>query len=152
MMHAYRLVRLIETHSEGLAQALLQKIQSCPKLADYRKVPAEELTRRVAEVYCHLGEWLLGRTESDIEKRYLEIGALRAKEGVPVSQLMWTIALVKANLWDYLKKESVIEKPAEVFGELEILELLDQFFDRAIFYAAVGHERALQERAARGAS
>jgi hypothetical protein len=49
---------------------------------------------------------------------------------------------VKENLWDYLKIESVIERPAEIFGELEMLELLDQFFDRAIFYAAVGHEQA----------
>jgi hypothetical protein len=29
----------------------------------------------------------------------------------------------------------------EVFGELEMLQLLDQFFDRAIFYAAVGYEK-----------
>jgi len=142
MMLAYRFVRLIETHSEGLAKALRKKIESCPKLADYDNVPAEELTERVQEVYKHLGEWLLGKTESDIELRYAEIGKKRAYQGVPSSQVTWTICLVKENLWEYLKQESVLEKPAEIFGELEMLELLDQFFSRAIFYAAVGHERA----------
>jgi hypothetical protein len=142
MMMAYRFVRLIETHSEVLAKALRKKIEACPKLADYRNVPADELTERVYEVYKHLGEWLLGKTETDIEKRYLEIGRKRAQQGVPSSQVTWTICLVKENLWDYLKIESVIERPAEIFGELEMLELLDQFFDRAIFYAAVGHEQA----------
>jgi hypothetical protein len=142
MMLAYRLVRLIETHSEGLAKALRKKIENCPKLADYHKVPPEELTERVYEVYRHLGEWLLGKTEMDIEARYVEIGRKRALQGVPSSQVTWTICLVKENLWDYLKLESVIERPAEIFGELEMLELLDQFFDRAIYYAAIGHERA----------
>jgi hypothetical protein len=147
MMMAYKFVRLIETHSEGLAKALRRKIENCPKLSDYHKVPADELTQRVYEVYRHLGEWLLGKTESDIEGRYTQIGRKRALQGVPSSQVTWTICLVKENLWDYLKQESVIERPAEIFGELEVLELLDQFFDRAIYYAAVGHERACAELA-----
>lgn len=142
MMMAYRFVRLIETHSEGLAKALRKKIESCPKLADYNNVPPDEVTKTVYEVYRHLGEWLLGKTETDIESRYTEIGRKRAYQGVPSSQVAWTICLVKENLWDYLKQESVIERPAEIFGELELMELLDQFFDRAIYYAALGHERA----------
>jgi hypothetical protein len=28
-----------------------------------------------------------------------------------------------------------------VFGELEMLQLLEQFFDRAIYYAALGYEQ-----------
>ncbi|WP_148210018.1 hypothetical protein [Candidatus Korobacter versatilis] len=144
---AYRFVRLIETHSEGLAKALRKKIENCPKLVDYHNVPAEELTERVYEVYRHLGEWLLGKTEADIEQRYSAIGKKRAQQGVPSCQVTWTICLVKENLWDYLKQESVIERPAEIFGELEVLELLDQFFDRAIYYAAVGHEQARVEMA-----
>jgi hypothetical protein len=40
-------------------------------------------------------------------------------------------------------EESLPERPAEAFGELEMLQLLDQFFDRAIYYASVGYERAL---------
>ena len=147
MILAYRFVRLIETHSEGLAKALRNKIENCPKLADYRNVPADELTERVYEVYRHLGEWLMGKTEHDIETRYMQIGRKRAQQGVPSSQVTWTICLVKENLWDYLKQESVLERPAEIFGELEMLELLDQFFDRAIFYAAVGHENARVEMA-----
>ena len=89
-----------------------------------------------------LGEWLLGKTEADVERRYLEIGAQRAAQGVPVSQVVWMICLVRENLWDYLQKHAELERPAEIFGELELLEMLDQFFHRAIYYAALGHERA----------
>jgi len=47
---------------------------------------------------------------------------------------------VKENLWEFLKNEKVEDRPVEVFGELEMLQLLDRFFDRAVYYAAVGYE------------
>ncbi len=142
MMLAYRLVRLIETHSDALAAGLLAKVQGSEFTRDYCKVPPEELKQRVYEIYRHLGEWLMGKTEFDIKERYREIGARRAEQNVPLSQLVWVIVLTKENLWEYLKREAGMERPAEVFGELEMLQLLDQFFDRAIFYASVGYEKA----------
>jgi len=143
MMLLYRLVRLIENHSQGLAASLLLRVHECEHAEAYHNVPAEELEERVYEIYRHLGEWLLGKTEFDIEQRYLEIGARRAQQNVPFSQVAMVIMLTKDNLWEYLKKESVLERPTEVFGELEMLQMLEQFFDRAIFYAALGHERAM---------
>ncbi len=143
MMLAYRLVKLIEVHSEGLAAALREKIEKCDRCTSYKNVPPEELTHVVYEMYRNLGEWLLGKTEADIEHRYTAIGAKRAQQDVPLSQVIWVIAVVKENLWEYLRKENVMERPAEVFGELEMLQLLEQFFDRAQYYAAVGYERAI---------
>ena len=142
MMLAYRLVRLIETHSDGLAAGLLKKVQESEFTRDFRKVPAEDLQHRVYEIYRHLGDWLLGKNEFDIKERYVEIGARRAAQRVPLSQLIWVIVLTKENLWEYLKHEAGMERPAEVFGELEMLQLLDQFFDRALFYASMGYEQA----------
>ncbi len=142
MMLAYRLVRLIETHSDGLAAGLLKKVQDSEFTRDYRKVPPEDLQARVYEIYRHLGDWLLGKSDFDIKERYLQIGERRAQQQVPLSQLVWVIVLTKENLWEYLKNEAGMECPTEVFGELEMLQLLDQFFDRAIFYAAMGYEQA----------
>ena len=142
MMLLYRLVRLIESHSQGLATNLLEKVQNSEQTRDYRNVPPEELKERVYEIYRHLGDWLIGKTEFDIENRYLEIGERRAQQHVPLSQVAMVIILTKENLWEFLKKESVIDRPVEVFGELEMLQMLEQFFDHAIFYAAVGYERA----------
>lgn len=142
MMLAYRLLRLVETHSEALAAGLLEKTQQSPLLPGYRDVPPGELEQRVYEIYRHLAEWLLGKTELDVEKRYLEIGGKRAHQHVPLSQLIWAIILTKKNLWDFMQREAVLDRPAEISGELEVEQLLDQFFDRAIYYAAVGYERA----------
>lgn len=141
-MLAYRLLRLVENHSEALAAGLLEKTRNSPLLPGYRHVPPGELEQRVYEIYRHLADWLLGKSELDVEQRYLEIGAKRARQDVPLSELIWAIILTKKNLWDFLKQEAVLDRPAEISGELEVEELLDQFFDRAIYYAAVGYERS----------
>jgi hypothetical protein len=140
MMMLYRLVHLIESHSQALAACLLDRVQSSEATPDYKNVPAEELKERVFEVYRHLGDWLLTKDELDLERRYLRIGARRAEQAVPFSQVAWVIVLVKDNLWEFLKKESTMDRPVEAYGELEMLQLLDHFFDRAIYYAAVGYE------------
>jgi len=145
MMLAYRLVRLIETHSEPLAEGLLAKLQACDKCRNFQKVPSHEFRQRVYEIYHNLGEWLLSKKEEDVARRYTEIGHRRFRQGVPLSELIWAIVLTREFLLDYLKRDAVVEKPAEVFGEVEMLGMLETFFDRAIYYAALGYERAHQD-------
>jgi hypothetical protein len=141
MILTYKLVELIETHSDQLANSLVEKVKSSPYLPEYRNVPPVDLKERVKGIYSHLGEWLEKRREEDVAARYTEIGGRRAEQGVPLSQLNWTIVLTKENLWEYLKRSSVAADLKELTGELEMLQLLDQFFDRALYFAAVGYEQ-----------
>jgi hypothetical protein len=143
-MMVYRLVRMIETHSQALAAGLLDQVQNSKLTPNFQQnVPPDDLKERVYEIYRHLGEWLMGKDELQLEQRYLQIGARRAGQQVPMSEVIWVIVLTKDNLWEFIKKESVLEQPVEVFGELEMLQLLEQFFDRAIYYASVGYEQAV---------
>jgi hypothetical protein len=153
MMLLYRLVRMIETRSQELAACLLDRVQNSRFTQTYhRNVPPDELKERVYEIYRHLGEWLIGKDKLHLEQRYLQIGARRASQQVPVSEVIWVIVLTKGNLWDFIRTEAVLESPAEILGEMEMLQLLEQFFDRAIYYAAIGYERALAEQPLRDAS
>ena len=145
MMTLYRLVRLIETHSNELASCLVKRVRSSEATIAYDQVPDEDLKDRVYEIYHHLGDWLITRDQFDLEERYEKIGARRANQDVPFSQLLWAIVLTKDNLWEFLKLHSEMERPVEVFGELEMLQLLDLFFDRAIYFAAIGYEKARAE-------
>jgi hypothetical protein len=142
MILAYRMVRLIETHSQDLVRALQQKINESSRCSAYRNVSPEELAGAVGDIYLHLGEWLLGRTEADIQNRYQAIGARRAVQRVPLSQVIWCIALVKENLWEYLRRVDQ-EQITEIFGEIQILQLLEQFFDRAMYFSVIGYEQAV---------
>lgn len=153
MLIAYHLVRLIERHADELATSLSQQVEKSPRTTEFcRRVPAQDLKLRVYEIYRDLGELLLKRTEGDIERRYREIGIRRAAQGVPFSQLAYAIILTKENLWSFLLKNAGVDRTIEVYGELELLQQLDYFFDRAITYAAAGYESAQRTRLASAAS
>jgi hypothetical protein len=142
MMHAYRLVRLIEAHSDALANSLLERVEHSSSTRNYRKVPPEELRQRVHEVYAHLGEWLLRKEDTDLERRYREIGARRYRQQVPLAELIWAIVLTKETLWQFVSWETVPDRPADVFGEIELVNLVGQFFDSAIYFATAGYDEA----------
>ena len=140
-MIALRLVRLIEDHSEELAQGLLEKFQRSPRTQDFSKVPVQELRERVHEILHHLSEWLLQKKDSDIEKRYREIGVRRAAQHVSLSDYCWAIVLTKEHIWEFLQRQGFLQSPLEIYGEMELLRLLDQFFDRAMYYVTEGYEQ-----------
>ena len=147
-MIALRLVHLIETHSEELAEGLTHKLLASERTTDLRKVPASELHHRCHEVYRNLSAWLLSKTDHDIEMVYKALGARRAQQGISIAALSWGILLTKEHLWSFLEREGVHGGLHNVFGELELLRQLDQFFDRAVYYAAEGYEQATTARAA----
>ena len=141
-MFAHRLVRLIEAHAETLAEGLLRKLKESEACGDLlAQVPDAELQRRSFEIYRNVTEWLLTKTESEIEERYIGVGARRAHQDVPFSQLLYAIQMTKEYLWEFLRQEGLLE-PTELIGEIELLYSLERFFDRAVYFAAVGYEGA----------
>jgi len=144
-MIAVRLVRLIEKHSDELTDQLLHKFQTSPRTSDLRKVPLLELRNRSNEILCNLSDWLLSKSDADVERRYREIGALRASQNVSLAHVCWGIVLTKEHIWNFLQREGFLRGPLEIFGEMELLRLLDQFFDRAMCYCAEGYEKAKLE-------
>ena len=147
-MIALRLVRLIESHSEELAESLLHKLERSTRAADLKKVPAREIQERTREVYRNLSDWILTKTDDDIEKVYQALGRRRAEQGVSMSALCWAILMIEENLWEFLEMEGMREKPLEILGSLELLRLLGQFFDQAVYFAALGHESYWREKQA----
>jgi hypothetical protein len=143
---AHRLMRLIETHADALAETLDARIANSERCTDYNRLTSGELKTLVVGIYGQLGQWLLTKTEEDIERRYTMIGIRRAEQCVPVSQLLWCIVLVKENLWEYLRKNEELEDTAQIFGELELTQMVEQFFDRAMYFAVRGHEQVREAR------
>jgi hypothetical protein len=147
-MIALRLVHLIENHSDELAAGLLKKFRSSSHTRDLQKVPAGELRDRSYEIYRNLSDWLLHTKEEELERCYVKVGARRASQGVALADLCWAIVLTKEHLWSFLQEQGYLNSPVEIFGELELLRLLDQFFDKALCYATVGYEQARMAKVA----
>ena len=139
-MIALRLVRLIETHANDLADTLVRKIRTSPHTQALHTIAEQDLRDRCLEIYGHLSDWLLNKSLSDVEGRFTKVGELRARQGVAFAEVVWGILLTKEHLWAFLDRQGSIG-PLELHGELEFLRLLDQFFDRAIYYLARGYEQ-----------
>jgi len=145
-MIALRLARLIEAHPDQLAEGLLRKLRSSARAQDLlQKVPESEVRERAYEIYRNLSDWLLNKTEPEIGRVYVQLGRRRAEQGVSMSSLCWAIMKTEENLWEYLESQGVRENAMDILGSLELLRMLDQFFDRAIYYATLGHETAKRE-------
>ena len=145
-MISLRLVQLIERHSDELAAELVAKLENSTRTSDLHKVPVEELRQRIHEILLHLSEWLITKTGHDIERRYVEIGERRASQGVALSDFCWAIVMTKEHLWEFLQRQGFLRGPLEIYGEMELLRLLDQFFDRALCFATEGYEQYLQRQ------
>jgi hypothetical protein len=147
-MIALRLVRLIESHSEELAEGLLRKLERSPRAHGLRLVHGQEIRERSREIYRNLSDWLLTKTDDDIDRVYTALGRRRAQQGVPLSAVCWALIVTEENLWDFLELEGMRERPLEILGGFELLRLLDQFFDQAVYFATVGYESYLKEQMA----
>lgn len=143
-----KIIDHIESHSDQLANGIWKRLEKSARLGEFReKVPPEELWQRVYEIYRNLGDWLQTRSERDIEKRYLVIGNRRASQGVPASQLVLAILATKEHLWEHITQELLAEDPAELMQVLELSRAIEMFFDRAVHFAVLGHERYAQRKA-----
>lgn len=140
-MLAIRLVRLIENHIEQLSRDLSEKVWNSPRCSDLSKVPATELQARTREIYRNLSDWLLDAADAQVERRYTELGAARAQQGVAYSHFVWAILSTKEHVRAFVQREGLSESAMELHGELELLHLLSQFFDLVLYYAAMGYEQ-----------
>jgi hypothetical protein len=148
-MIAMRLVKLIERHSDELAAGLVDRICHSSRTVSYLQIPKEDLHKDIVGLYRNLGDWLMNKTETDIEYRFTQLGGRRAEQQIPIADFVWAIVITKENLWRFLQMQGGVDRIVELFGELELIQLMDQFFDRALYYAMLGYGRA--ERQAKAA-
>lgn len=78
------------------------------------------------------------KTEDDIEDRFRTIGSRRAVEGVGRHQFVWALMLTRDHLWRFLEQECFADNIVALHGEQELRRMLNQFFDRAIYYWILG--------------
>jgi hypothetical protein len=143
----YQLVHLIQYHSDTLAAGLLRQVQSSKRAGAYCQVSPLDLRERVHDIYHHLGEWLTDKSESDIEERYTAIGIRRRQQTVPLSELVWVIILTKNQLREFINDAAFAARAAEPGEKEQLLQLIDNFFDHAIYAAVAGYQNGAEMKA-----
>ena len=141
-MISMKLVAMIEDHAEQLTAGLVTQLQQHPRTDRYHGLPLAELHDRAYEVYRNLSKWIQRESESEVEASYHSLGRQRRAEGIPLSQVVFSLMLTQEHLLNYVKYAGLSDTALELYQELDLVRVVTQFFDRAIYYTAQGYETA----------
>jgi hypothetical protein len=139
-MISMKLVTMIEDHAEQLTAGLVTQLQRHPRTERYHKLPAAELHDRAYAVYRNLSKWIERESEREIEASYGDLGQRRLQEGIPLSQVIFALMLTKDHLLSYIKLSGLSDSALDLYQELDLVRVVTQFFDRAIYYTVQGYE------------
>ena len=67
---------------------------------------------------------------------------------VALSDLRRAFVVTKEHLWEFPQRQGFMRGPVEIYGGMELLRLLDQFFDRALYLATEEYEQYIQLQSA----
>jgi len=134
-----RLVALIEDHADALTETVVRKMREDPRTSDYRRFDDSELDARARNVYANLGRWLAETSDDAVEAEYAQLGQIRRAEGVPLSQVVMALLLIRRNLWQFVDSQGA-DSMLELRQQLDLELLVVRFFDRAIYYTVRGYE------------
>ena len=146
-MLSARLIKLIEDHAEDLTREVLRDLAGNARTPSYNSLPADELHRRVYDVYHNLGRWLGDKTEEHLESTFGGLGRRRHAEGVPLSEAVYALVLIKDHLRGYIRAVGLVDSTVELYLEEELHLQIGNFFDNAIYHMVKGYEAAATSHA-----
>jgi len=150
-MLSLRLIKLIETHAESLTHEVVQDVQTNEHTRSHARIPKQELSSRILALYRNLGNWIGDPKDDAIRHEYEEWGQVRCQQGIPTSEIVFCLILMKKHLRQYIREHGAVVFSGEplVSGEMLPLELysiqelnyvVGDFFDRALYYLLRGYE------------
>jgi len=142
MLISQKLVELIERNADSLAKEWLADVQKHADTPTYHKFNPEELYRRSYAVYSQLGKWIsYETTRAEIADYYMALGKQRRREGFALSEVIQALIITRRHVWLKVSSEGLLDTALELLRAMELSNRVVLFFDRAIFYTAMGYEK-----------
>jgi len=136
-----KLVHLIEKDASALTNSWLHDIKQNSSLPTYKSYDEKELYHRAFRVYSQLGRWISHETVKDEVRIYwTALGRQRRDEGFALSEIIHSLAMIRKHLWQKVQSEGLLDTALDLYQAIELYNRVMLFFDRAIYYAALGYE------------
>jgi hypothetical protein len=147
------LIELIEVHANHLAGDVARDLQTNSRTPAFRAVAQDELADRAFQIFHHLGNWIGEPGSAPVHAEFADWGAKRFGQGIPLSQIVYAIVVIKTHLRRYIREHGIVEAsfprveadyilPMHLHSLQELNEQVSTFFDEALFHLAQGYERA----------
>jgi len=145
-MVSAKIVHKIEDHWEAITGRFLRSLRNHTGLPHLARLPESEITETCRRILHNLGHWLVASSETEIGALYRHVGRLKRAEGMPLSEAIRGLQLMKDATLAFLEDESPIRNALEVQAEEEFELRFAHFFDLLIFSMACGYEEEDQPK------
>ena len=142
MFISEKLVKMIEHDADKLTIRWLEDVRKRPETPTYHTFDPDELYRRAHLVYSQLGRWISYETsKEDIAAHYTALGGQRRREKFALSEVIEALILTRRYIWLKILSDGFLDTALDLHKAMELNNRVILFFDRAIYYTALGYER-----------
>ena len=136
-----KLVDLIERSADELTTSYVEDIRRDPRMPSYQGFDQREIYKRAFRVYSQLGKWISRETtKEDVRSYWTALGRQRRREGFPFSEIVLSLCHIRRLLWAKIQAAGLLDTALDLYQAMDLQHRVLLFFDRAIYYAAVGYE------------
>lgn len=141
-----KFVRLIEENHQEIIEHFMNDVLRNKKTVAYAKLDAHELYEIGSRVYRELSKWIAkDLPKEEVKAYYHKLGKIRLEEGIPASQFLQALVILKRHLWLFIKGK--LENEITDYKQaLEVSNRIVLFFDRAAYYMLTGYEEKTNKR------
>jgi hypothetical protein len=145
-MLATYLLRVIEQHSDALADALVRDLTTNERTPSYRRLQPETLRERTNSIYRYLVDWLADGTDVQVAATFEALGRQRFDDRIPLEELVYAIILTKRHVRESVSRLNEIGSAIELHYVIDLHAMIDLFFDRALHATVTGYEQRRREQ------
>jgi hypothetical protein len=150
-MIAAKLIELIEIHASQLTSDVARDLAANSRTRGFGAVRQRDLEQRVFQIFHELGDWIGDPGGSRVQLEFEEWGRRRFGEGIPLSDVVYAVILIKQHLRRYIHDHGLVDAafprvesdyilPMHLHSLQELNTRVGQFFDEALYHLARGHE------------
>ena len=150
-MIAERLVELIEINAARLSADVAGDLALNVRTPGFRAVRQPDLEERIFQIVHHLGSWIGDRRSEKVKAEFADWGRRRFDQGIPLSQIIYAILVLKQHLRRYIRDHGLVEAsfprvehdyvlPMHLNSLQELNTQVGLFFDEALYHLAYGYE------------
>jgi hypothetical protein len=143
-MLSTKMVELIESNWEEIAERVIRAVKNHPDLANLAARPDLELREWCRELLQHLDYLLSATRDEEVQHRFEVLGKTRFEENIPLHEAVLRIQLLKEKVRGFIHEQGFPMSAMELYAEDELEHRLNRLFDAGVYHVVRGYEKALR--------
>jgi hypothetical protein len=136
-----KLITHIEDNANRIAQQWCNDVRKNAATPSYHPLPEDSCAYQARTLYHQLGHLVDYKTpREEFAQFFTGFAEARFDEGLPLSEVIYALTLMRRRLWLAAEQENVFSTPIELQQALEFINRVILIFDRAIHIVTQRYE------------